>query len=654
LRQLEDYNKFDCYSTRLCRDWLLGIRPPDSKWFVNAEPASEQETERREEQVEAEAATEELQDALLGDFEGEELEWREVLGYLLDYHRREDKSEWWAMFHRMEMDEEELIDDSVCLGRLVQDTSRSPIKEKKSLLHFFQFPAQDTKMRVGDAVLRSDTGKSCGSIFSLDAESGEISLKIGPKTEIPPSPFSLIPNGPRRPVVLQEAVARFASAVAAGKTKRYRAVTSILRKELPRMSGIAEGKAIAQPGDDLVSAVTKAVSQLKESHLLIQGPPGTGKTFTSAHAIVQLLKAGKRVGVASNSHKAINNLLEWIEKVAVEKRVKFAGVKKGSGEEDAFNGSLIVDTTDNGEAADIKYNLVAGTAWLFSRPEMDQTIDHLFIDEAGQVCLANVVAMGTAAKNIVLIGDQMQLSQVSKGIHPAKSGVSALEHLLCGHATVPPERGILLNVTRRLHPSICSFISDAVYEGRLEPHESTAKRFIIAGKTTTNGIRESGIAFIDVDHEGNGQCSEEEVEAVKAAYSALLKRKWNDGAEVRSLKKEDILVVTPYNMQVNLLKAALPAGARVGTVDKFQGQEAAVVLVSMATSSGEELPRNIEFLFSRQRLNVAISRAQCLAMVFASPRLLEVSCKSIEQVKLVNTLCWAKEYAGQLPSGIDV
>jgi superfamily I DNA and/or RNA helicase len=156
----------------------------------------------------------------------------------------------------------------------------------------------------------------------------------------------------------------------------------------------------------------------------------------------------------------------------------------------------------------------------------------------------------------------------------------------------------------------------------------------------------SDLRIISIEHEGCRQKSEAEADRIRQLYRSLLGQCWTDReGRVSSNRVDEILVVSPYNMQVNLLRTRLPKGARVGTVDKFQGQEAAVVLISMATSSGDDLPRQIEFLYSRNRLNMAISSAKCLAVIVASPRLLETSCSTIEQLRLVNALCWARNFA---------
>jgi len=401
-------------------------------------------------------------------------------------------------------------------------------------------------------------------------------------------------------------------------------------------------------GDDLLAESIKAIAALDNSYLFIQGPPGAGKTYTSAHVIIELLRMGKRIGVTANSHKAIHNLLDRVELVAEEQKFSFKGVKKCSAgsDETAYHGQNI-GSVEKTEDISSSAQFLAGTAWLFADERFDQQLDYLIIEEAGQVSVANVVAMGAAAKNIILVGDQMQLGQPIQGVHPGEAGKSVLEFLLGDHATIPADRGIFLNNTRRLHPLICKFISDAFYDGRLAADAENSQRHLIFDKPI-NGITPEGIHFLPVAHTGCSQKSTEEAAAIKECYQALLKQKFHDkDGTVRDLQIEDILVVSPYNVQVNHLRAVLPQGARVGTVDKFQGQEAPVVLISMVTSSAEDLPRNIEFLYSKNRLNVAVSRAQCLAVIVANPQLMEIPCKTIEQMKLVNTFCWLGNYAAQ-------
>ena len=594
---------------------------------------------KRKESEERSAA---LVRALMEGVPESEIPWRELAGQLIDFHKREAKPEWWAMFNRQDMTEGELIDDAECIGGLEPDPDRQPYSEKRSIVYSFRFPAQDFKMNLGDDVLVADSLAPAGEIVHLDEDTFEISLKRGKNREPLPSRFSLIPKGPLGDEVLRAAIARYIAAVLNSDQDRYAAITGICRRDHPCLQG---SSGISDDPDEVARAID-AIGRLDCSHLLIQGPPGAGKTYTASHAIVEMLARGKRVGVSSHSHKAINNLLRAVEKVATDRGRRFRGIKKSSYEEQFLNGSIIEDTTDPREAAQGGHDLIAGTAWLFAREELDQQLDYLFVDEAGQVSLANTVAMGVSAKNVILVGDQMQLSQPLKGSHPGRSGLSALEHLLDGAATVPPERGIFLSKTRRMHPALCRFISDAFYEGRLMAETGNERQCLVLDSILDPGLAPTGLRFLSIDHEGCSQNSESEANRVRKLYESLLAEQWTDReGQTRPIGVDDILVVSPYNKQVNLLRTRLPEGARVGTVDKFQGQEAAVVLISMVTSSGDDLSRQIEFLYSRNRLNVAVSRARCLAVIVASPKLLETSCSTVEQLRLVNALCWAKNFA---------
>ncbi len=644
LQEISDYNEIDCRSTRMCRDWLLSLRPPEIGWFAGRQvaPPDPAKVAAREE---ADERTRMLADRLLADGDKP---WLRLLVDLLEFHRREAKPTWWAMFARQDMDAEELLDDAECIADLQPHPTMRPWNDKRSVVHPFVFPPQDFKMKVGDNPLRSGSLEPAGEIVFLDEDERIVALKLGPTRSAIETGCALIPEGPVGDKALRDAVHRYATDVAAGGS-RYPALTSILRRDRPRLSGRESGQAIIPVEADATAGTIDALRILDHSYLLVQGPPGAGKTYTSSQAIVALLAAGKRIGVASNSHKAINNLLKEVQAMATAQGLNLRGMKKSSREDQKLDGGGWIEDVVGGNGSGVQphHRLVAGTAWLFAREELDQAFDHLVIDEAGQVSLANVLAMGTSARNVVLVGDQMQLSQPIKGTHPGGSGRSALEHLLEGHATVPADQGVFLPITRRMHPDLCRFVSDAVYEGRLEAEATTAvQRIEVNATLDPEALAPYGLRFVDVHHAGRTQRAPEEVGRLATTYRALLGSHWTDRQGVRHpIGTDDILVVSPYNMQVELLKRTLPEGARVGTVDKFQGQEAPVVLVSMATSSGDDLPRNIEFLYSRNRMNVAISRARCLAVVYANPRLLEIPCRTIAQMELVDGLCWAREFA---------
>lgn len=652
LADIRDYNHVDCTSTLRCRDWLAAMRAPGAPWY---EYVPEEETRgTAEDRSEAERRVAEMSAALLAGEHAQE-GWRRLLVDLLEFHRRESKPGWWAVFARQELPYADLLEDAECLAGLEAAPGVPPRPEKKSFIHTFRFPAQDFKLKVGDSPKRAGNLEPAGDVMAIDEDSLTIELKLGPSRSPIEDGTALIPSGPVGDKPLRAAVYRFAEAVRDGDEARYAAVASIIRQQLPSIAGRADGAPVIDEGMDTLPGTIAALRALADSHLLIQGPPGAGKTYTASHAIVALLAEGKRVGIASNGHKAINQLLGEVEALAAANGLACRGIKKNSYEHQVLGTGRWIEETFDNKAVAPAHQLVAGTAWLFARPELDQAFDYLFIDEAGQVGLANVVAMGVSARNIVLIGDQMQLAQPIQGSHPNGSGVSALQHLLGDHATVPPERGVFLSETRRMHPDLCGFVSAAVYDRRLRCAAGTEVQRLLADPAADpEAIAPSGLRFVFVDSLGCTQRSRPEAERLDRTYRALLGQRWRDrhGAE-HVVRTEDILVVSPYNMQVELLKNVLPAGARVGTVDKFQGQEAAVVLVSMATSSGDDLPRDIEFLYSRNRLNVAISRARCLAVIFANPRLLEIPCSSIAQMTLINGLCWARRYAAQQAAGMS-
>ena len=652
LDQIRDYNEDDCVSTYLLREWLLTIRPTGIPWFVRV-PDEDSEEKKSENIHEAEARLVEYREKLLGSLPPDKAHWdgkahtRELVFQLLDFHRRAAKPQWWAMFNRQEMTEEELIDDPECIGAIKADPEQPPQAVKRSIVYTFRYPEQEFKLKPGEHCLRAETLEPAGNIEEIDESERLVRLKLWTKYSPLPDRLSIIPTGPIRTGVLKEALYRFADSIISGSA-RYSALEAFLQREPPSIEGLPFGATIITDSSDLIEQATDAVRRLRKSHLFIQGPPGAGKTYTGAHIIVSLLDRGFRVGVSSNSHKAINNLLGAVEKRAVEKGLRFQGAKKSTqmNPETCFGGDIIEDVFQKDAISPEEYQLIAGTAWLFADPGFDQTLDYLFVDEAGQVALANLIAMGTCARNLVLLGDQMQLQQPIQGVHPGYSGESALDYLLQGQATIADDRGIFLDTTWRMHEEVCRFISDAVYDGRLHPETDNQNQRLLLRSNAHPDLRLAGIRLVKADHDGCSQRSQEEAEIVRDLYTSLLEQSYSDrNGKEYPMSPDDILVVAPYNMQVNLLKQTLQEGARVGTVDKFQGQEAEVVVISMATSSGDYLPRHMEFLYSKNRLNVAISRARCLAILVANPALMAIRCHTVEQVELVNTLCWVEEYS---------
>jgi len=655
LEAIERYNEDDCDSTAGLHQWLLQIRPADMPWRQVGQAQrqqdadeDEQRTAAREQRLQDRAA---LLASLLGDNPADRTTWtadhhlRELTTQLLDFHRRCDKPVWWKIFSCQDMTEQELIEDIECIGGLVVREVIPGPKRNALPTWVCEYPEQEFKTREGSVCRRVDTLATV-TVVQVDEARRRVHLKPSRAALEGGQQFSLTPPAPIDTDSLRDAVERFAQSLANGDATHL-AVRALLRKDPPRLKGRAPGAALAPGQPAAVEDVIAAATALDHSHLFIQGPPGAGKTYTGSRVIVELLRRGHSVGISSNSHKAINNLLAAIDEYAQETGVIFSGAKKvTAGKHDQYFQGSFITNVERADQITPGTALIAGTAWLFADPRFDQSLDYLFIDEAGQVSLGHLVAMGVAARNIVLLGDQMQLPQPIQGVHPGRSGESTLDYLLDGAATIAPDRGIFLSDTWRMHPDVCAFISDAVYDGKLHSAERCSQQRLLLASTAHPALRPTGIHFWPVQHDECSQSSEPEAAAIKALYTDLLSQRWrNSRGEDLPITLDDILIVTPYNLQVRLLSRTLPAGARVGTVDKFQGQEAAVVIISMATSSGDHLPRDIEFLYSKNRLNVALSRAKCLAIVVASPRLLDVDCRTAEQIRLVNTLCWAEEYS---------
>ena len=376
-------------------------------------------------------------------------------------------------------------------------------------------------------------------------------------------------------------------------------------------------------------------TELDESYVPIQGPPGTGKTYIGAHIVRTLVQAGKRVGVTAMSalgdrQPARGHRRTLPQTTGSPRRRSCTSTSRGSVDGVQYvNGIKRVATGD--------FDVVSGTPWLFANQQMiDNPVDVLVVDEAGQLGLADTLAATMSATNVILLGDPQQLAQVSKASHPNGSGASALEHLLGDRLTIEPDRGVLLDTTRRMHPDVCEFISEVMYGGKLHSHSSCVGQQA-AGQT--------GLRWLRAEHEGHATESPEEAAIVVAKVKELLGQPWTDQhGETRRLTAADFMVVAPYNDQRRCIAKALAAdpataGVEVGTVDKFQGREAAVVLFSMTTSSAEFMPRTADFLFSKNRLNVAISRARCLAFLVCTDELLDTRARDVEEMKLISALC---------------
>jgi uncharacterized protein len=625
LDEIEDYNRIDCVATEKLRDWLVSIRP-EGPWREPVLPQDDRHDEAEEDTAELRAR---LLSADLPEGRGQ------MLFDLALFHAREKKPAAWAVFDAAEKESEELCDDMDCLGGLVAVGPAEPVA--RSVERTYRYPAQETKLRAGkDArlVLADNEAPIPVSITALDRRERRVTVKLGPKwgRELPER-LDLLPDFALTTGPIEAAVRRVAEDQLGDRQNR--AADDLLARRAPRW------RAAPPPldGPDPVAATIAAVRAMDDSVLPVQGPPGTGKTYVTARAVLALIADGRRIGVMSNSHEAVLNVLGACVDALLER-----GEHALEAVQIAHKGSRDMDTLPDRYASIhvaqsyddpwlIGAQVVGGTAWLFSHADFAGAFDHVFIDEAGQVSLANALAATTAGRNLVLVGDQNQLPQVVQGAHPHPAGLSCLEWMLEGQSTIAADRGIFLAETRRMHPDLCAYVSDQFYGGRLRAHHCTHDR-----RVDVAGLPATGAWLVPVEHDGRAQECPEEIATIRATIDRLLTGRWTDADGTRKIVSEDVIVVAPYNAQVNALADALP-GIRGGTVDKFQGQEAAVALISMTASSAEETARGLAFLLSRNRLNVAVSRGKALSLVFAAPRLTETPCVTVEQIRLVNTLC---------------
>ncbi len=634
LAEIGESVRLECRSAEKLRDWLLGIRP-ERPWL---EVGAGETTASLRRQVDNRSLVARLDASDLPK------DRKRTLYNLGVYHWRESKPQAWSVFDSTAKDFDDLCDDLECLAGLVatdvpDDGQDTDVRDREFAagVRRYRYPPQETKLREG-RIARFESRGSFESveIAWLDRDRREVGLKPDSRSgAILPDSLDLLPDFALNALAIPGAIRKVIADQCARRSNR--AADDLLARNAPRFRGPSP-----LPLDrdaDTLDGLIAAVRALDRSVLPVQGPPGTGKTYAAVRAILALVGDGKRVAVASNSHEAIRNVLMGCART-------LAGGKADAGAVSIVHKisrkvrlpaevrKAIVCVTSNHDPSIRSGDIVGGTAWLFSRVELHGAFDYLFVDEAGQVSLANLVAMSNAARNLVLIGDPRQLPQVVQGTHPYPANLSCLDWVLGEGRNVEPDRGVFLPETWRMHPDLCDYISSQFYEERLRSHPSTALQAVDAPK-----LPRSGAWWMAVAHEGRAQVCPEELDAIRAAIRRLLKGTWTDRHGLtRPMRKSDIIVVAPYNAQVNLLADAL-TGIRVGTVDKFQGQEAPVALVSMTASSADETSVGLDFLLSRERLNVAVSRGQCLSLVFASPRLLHARCATVDQMRLVNALC---------------
>ncbi|MBW3613526.1 MAG: TM0106 family RecB-like putative nuclease [Chloroflexi bacterium] len=681
LARIEGYNRDDVVSNARLRDWLETLRTELAAATGQEVPrpaprAAEADPDLSESDERVARLAERLTAGIEPDPERRSPEERArwLLAQLLSWHRREKKAAYWDFFRRIGLTSDELLEEDGAIGgmRLVEVSEPwkpSPRAKKHRRTAVYEFPPQEHR-DIGDRSELYDPHKSMerpdewidawkvgASLGDIDDKQGRLELVWMEGAEIrhPEAIVALNVVGDNDHRASLFRLGEWVAEHGIDAPGPWRAARDLLLCRPPRC-GQGTGTALRLPGEQDLDAACRLVSCLDTGTLAIQGPPGSGKTYTGARMVLTLLRAGKRVGISATSHKVIGNFLTGVLEAEVQAGLS-GTVRAAQKISEEPQGVADDRVTKEGDAtklrramADGTFNLAAGTSWLWASEQSADMVDVLFVDEAGQISLANVLAMAHATTSLVLLGDPQQLDQPLQGSHPPGADQSALAHLLEAHDTMPADRGLFLEHTWRMHPEITRFTSQAFYEGRLESREHLARQELRAPMPIGGG----GARLVPAAHAGSENWSAEEAHEVARLARTLVESgaTWidADGAE-RPVTWNDVLIVAPYNAQVGEILTLLPAEARVGTVDKFQGQEAPISIYSMTTSSPELAPRGMDFLYSRNRLNVATSRARCVAIVVATPELLRVRARTPHQMRLANALCQFVEVAGQAMNG---
>ncbi|MFA5929169.1 MAG: TM0106 family RecB-like putative nuclease, partial [Candidatus Margulisiibacteriota bacterium] len=604
---VEAYNREDCLSTRRLRNWLEQLRSQliaSGAFIARPELVAGDPSEALTAYQEMIAnlfrqLTHDL--PIIREDRNDEQQGVWLLANMLDWYRRENKAGWWEYFRMKELPDDELLEEKTAISGLLFTGNRQPVK--KSVIDTYTFPLQECEVRVKDK-LKTGDGGSFGEVEAIDLLHNTIAIKKGPSIlDIHPNSvfkFEMYLDKDK-----QDAITRVAQWIARHGIDHpdtmYRAARDLLLRLSPRTRGEVP------LGIDQQQRSIKWSAQVDHSYLPIQGPPGAGKSHTAAEMILSLIAHGYTIGITALSHKVIRGLLDKVLTMAWEKGIEIRCIQKVSNPSDTLPRGLTETTSADdvpGAIESGQFMIAAGTSWLWSKQSLENSIDYLFVDEAGQFSLIDTLAVSQAAKNMILLGDPQQLKQPQQGTHPEGTELSALEHLLNGSQTIPDNMGIFLSETWRLHPAICTFISELFYNSRLYPKQGLEQQAVIHDGPFSG----SGLFFQPVEHEGNQSSSTEEVNVIVQLVNDLKNKAiWVDSkAESQPLTAKDIMIIAPYNAQVAKLTEAMP-DLPIGTVDKFQGQEAPLVIFSLSSSSPEDAPRGMDFLYSLNRLNVAVS-----------------------------------------------
>ncbi|GAA3655173.1 TM0106 family RecB-like putative nuclease [Microbacterium marinilacus] len=651
LDDLADYNRYDCVSTRRLRDWLV-----ERAREAGVLPAPKDEHEAFAYEPSPLAVSLDARAADLAPDAPDAVALR-LGAAAIDYYPRERKSFWQSHFQRLReplslwADTRDVVSVDAARSRVLHDWAVPEGGRQRAVRRVVELRgdlAPGTRLKEGaqpfvlyprPAPFEADVssrwihiGRSVDVLAELEDGVVVSETSIGGATW-DDLPIALTPSAPPQAGNQQKAIDAWAEQVlAAGDELPPGPATDILRRRPPRTrAGMLPSGREAGERDD-VSAIVAAVRDLDRSYLAVQGPPGTGKTYVGSHAIARLVNEhGFKVGVVAQSHAVVENMLE---------RIVAAGVPAGSVAKAPKSGSTDAEPVftvipKNGVASFTAEHpgghVVGGTAWDFAHEARVPrgSLDLLVVDEAGQFSLASTIAVSLAASRLLLLGDPQQLPQVSQGTHPEPVDTSALGWVMDGEQVIPESHGYFLARSWRMHPEVSAAVSHLSYDGRLASHPAAETRGV-------EGV-EPGLHVVPVRHRGNATESPEEADEVVRIVADLLGRAYTDieigdgGASTacppRPLAQADLIVVAPYNAQQQRVEDSLAAAGydevRVGTVDRFQGQEAAVAIVTLAASSGRDAPRGSDFLLLQNRLNVAVSRAKVAAYLIHSPALLD-------------------------------
>ena len=643
---IKDYNEVDCQSTMELDDWLRKLPGTGSGTHTHSGVTPDDDDSNGDFLPEIVAITEALKDGLPEDptQRTPEQQARALLAAAVDFHRREERPQWWQMFEWSEADDDSLrstpaifVPDHVTASGWGKTPRQKKLRRTLTLTSDSQEP-RDVIERAGAINLLYD-GASAGAFRDPEATRGFRSAKIttiGDQLIIEEMcgandltwselPIAVLPDGPVSSKSMQQVLTNLAKDVTALLDRRSdpfprAAWTDLLLGAAPRRD-----TPLPRTGDDIADIV--AALKSADSYVAVQGPPGTGKTYVGSHVVAALAADGWRIGVVAQSHAVVENFLD-----AVVEADPVVAVGKKAQEGTTNPKSWHVKEVEDFMAVQTGGFVIGGTVWSFCRDGVrDTQLDLLVIDEAGQFSLANSIAAGHTMRAMLLLGDPQQLPQVSQATHPEPVQLSVLEHVSAGNRVMPADRGYFLASTYRMHPLLAEPVSRLQYDGRLHAAPVTSLRHLES--------IDAGITAIQVPHEGNTTSSIEEAREVVRLAKSLLGQAWIDAKHdvalaPRPLAEDDLIVVAAYNAQVRLIRRLLAeaglTSVPVGTVDKFQGREAPVVIVSLATSSGEDLPRGIDFLLSPNRLNVAVSRGKWACLLVHSPALRAIAPGSVE------------------------